>query len=467
MRSRLTCALVLGLLMPAACARAPTRVDRDLREVERLLSPLDAPPRDLDPSDSAAPAPLTLDGTLRAYLAHAFAHSPALRATFEQWRAATYGPTQARRLDEPTISYTWFIGGMDTPMGPQRHRVGVMQMFPWPTKIRAASRAEELAAAAAQRRFEAHALELAADVARAYWRLWQLRRARELQRAQVDVLHAVSELVRIRLSTGEASLGALAQVDLQISRNEDDLLSFAPRERAAVAELRRAIGGAAPSALATTDEPPPPRSPDEPPDQLHSALSAHPEVSGRELLARAGAERARAVGADRYPSLGLGFDWTQIGPARDPTHPQAGRDMFMLQTSLTIPIWGAAYRAAIRQAEAQGAAEAAEARAARDRGAADLEAVLSDIEDSARRIRLYTATLVPQAQTARAALQSSYQSGRAALSDLLLLERDLIELESAHLQARVDHALAWAELERIVGRPVPFRLIDEPAASPG
>jgi cobalt-zinc-cadmium efflux system outer membrane protein len=456
-RPRTLSALALGLLAPAACASAPSRVDRDLLEVERALRPVT--PHEASTSIPDAHA-VALDGSLRAYLSHAFAHSPALRATFEQWRAATYGPATARRLDEPIISYTWFIGGMDTPMGPQRHRVGVMQMFPWPTKIRAASRAEELAAAAAQRRFEAHALELAAVVARAYWRLWQLRRARELQRAQLDILRSVSELVRIRVTTGEAGLGALAQVDLQISRSEDELLAFDQRERAAVAELRWAIGGAAPALLLTTDDPPPPRSPSEPQEQLQGALSAHPEVNGRELLARAGAERARAAGADRYPSLGLGFDWTQIGPARDPTHPHAGRDMFMLQTSLKIPIWGAAYRAAIRQAEAEGAAEAAEARAARDRAAADLEAVLSDIEDSARRIRLYTGALAPQAETARAALQSSYQVGRAALSDLLLLERDLIDLEAAHLQARVDHALAWAELERIVGRPVAAQTIE-------
>lgn len=442
------CALGLG----PGCAGPVERATReDLEATERRLGPIAG----VDDERRAADAPtVALDGSLRACLAHAFARSPSLRARFEAWRAATYGPAMARRLPEPTISYTWFIGGMDTPMGPQKHRVGVMQMFPWPTRITAASEAEALAAEAAQRAFEAEALAVAAEVTRAYWALWRVRASREVQRAQVDVLKGIGELVRLKMTTGEGGLGPLAQVDLQIARVEDEVVALDPRERAAAAELRRAIGAAPGTAVPTSDEPPPPQRPREGEAELRAAVAGHPEVAERETMSRAGGERARAAGAERLPMFGVGFEWIQIGPARDPTYPRSGMDMFMLQAAMQVPLWGRAYAAGVKQARAEGAMMAAQAAASRDRGYAELEAALAEVDDSARRIKLYAGTLVPQAETALGALQGSYQAGRASLADVLMVERDLLELESARLEARAEHAVAWAELERVVGRAV-------------
>ena len=413
-----------------------------------------APPLEAGAAAAAGVDAPALDGSLRAYLAHAFARSPALRARFESWRAAAEGPAAARRLPDPTISYTWFVGGMDTPMGPQRHRLGVMQMLPWPTAITAASDAEALVARAAQRAFEGEALAVAAEVSGAYWRLWLVRERREVRRAQVEVLRGIGELVRVRMTAGEGGLGALAQIDLQIARAEDEVAGLALEERALAAELRRVIGAEPGIATPTTDAPPPPQAPREGLAELQAAVRGHPEAAERDLVSQAGAERARAAEAGRLPMFGLGFDWTQIGPARDPTHPRAGMDMFMVQAAVQVPLWGRASAAAARQARAEGAAMAAEAAATRARGLAELEAALARVEDSARRIRLYQGTLLPQAETARGALIGAYQAGRSSLADVLMVERDRLDLEVARREAEVEHAIAWAELERVVGRAV-------------
>ncbi|MCB9706835.1 MAG: TolC family protein [Myxococcales bacterium] len=392
-----------------------------------------------------------LDGSLDAYVAHALARSPTLRARFDEWRAASHAPRAARRFPDLMVSYAGCIVGAERCVGPMGQRVGVMQWFPWPTTLSAASDAEAYLALAAQRRFEAEALAISAAVARAYWRLWAVRASREVQRAQIEVVRGLSELVRVRVETGAVSLGALAQIDLTIARQEDRLVSLDAREREASAALAEVIGEAG-IETPTRAEPPSPSTPAEPLSALQEAIGEHPRVTEIELWASASGERARAVGAHRFPSLGLGADWI-IGRQATATTPQA-MHMLMISASLKIPLSVGAIRADRARAEAEGAAHNARALAARQRAYAALEEALAAVEDSRRRTVLYRSTLLPQAETAFGALQGAYQAGEVGLADILLAERDLLDLELAEIDVQAEHAIAWATLDEVVGRPV-------------
>jgi len=88
------------------------------------------------------------------------------------------------------------------------------------------------------------------------------------------------------------------------------------------------------------------------------------------------------------------------------------------------------------------------------------------IRDAHRRLRLYRDTLIPQAQSAYESVIGSYAVGRSGVAAALLAQRDLLELAVALVRARADHGVAWARLERVVGRPVEAAN-PEPANSAG
>jgi len=94
-------------------------------------------------------------------------------------------------------------------------------------------------------------------------------------------------------------------------------------------------------------------------------------------------------------------------------------------------------------------------RAARDRAVAELEQALANLRDAVRRVRLYETTLVPQAQTTYSSTLDGYQSGRASLAEVLIAEKDLLELGLGLFQAHASYGVSWAELERVVGRSLP------------
>ncbi len=96
-------------------------------------------------------------------------------------------------------------------------------------------------------------------------------------------------------------------------------------------------------------------------------------------------------------------------------------------------------------------------RAARDRAVAELEQALAHLRDAVRRVQLYETTLVPQAETTYSSTLDGYQSGRSSLAEVLIAEKDLLELALGLFQAHASYGESWAELERVVGQPVPTR----------
>lgn len=453
------CTLACAALAFAGCAgELERRNARELEVVEARLAPAPGEPTDAPASPRPAPAGAAFDGSLEGYLVYAYEHSPELRASYEQWRAATERPRASRDFPALTLSYGYFIRAVETRVGPQNHRLGARQWFPWPTTLTASSEAEALAARSAQARFEARALEINAQVARAYWTLWRIDRSRGIQGDQRVLLENLSQLVRVRVETGQAALSDLAQVNLQVAKVSDALVGLDEEEAAAAAELVRATG--APGGVETPVRAGEPTVglPGEAESELRGVAQQNPRVGAEDFLSQASQERARGAKSKSYPSLGVGVDWIIVGdPPPETLHgptPDASKDAVVATASIRIPLAFGAHGAAKREAEALGRAHRARADATRSRIDAEFTRAQAALRNHARRVQLYDTTLSPQAEAAFASAQAGYQSGRAGIADVLMAEKEWVDLRLAKVRAQADYAAAWAEFERVVGRPV-------------
>ena len=436
--------LLLFALGALGCtARYEAGLQRDLRAAGHGLTPLER-------TEATAP-----DGTLASYVRYALAESPALRASYERWRAASLRIEPSRRLPEPMVTYGYYAMPVQTRVGPQRHRLMVRQEFPWPTKLTAAADAQSARARAAQRRFEARALALRMQVAEAWWRLWAIRESRAIEREQLDVLTELSHSLLGRIEVGQATLADVAQVELTRARLEDTLAGLDEQERGAEAALRAAIGAPDDLPAPTARDVAPPALPGAERAALAEAVREHPYLRAFALMAEASRAHAASLEADRFPRFSLGVDWIETGPALMPATTQgSGQDALILNVGVTLPIWQGAYADAQEAAEADSHAELADHRAAEDAALAELTESLARLRDTYRRVQLYEHTLVPEAQSAYESVVGSYVTGRSTVASTLIAERDLLELGVALARVRAEHGAAWARLERVVGHPV-------------
>jgi cobalt-zinc-cadmium efflux system outer membrane protein len=403
-----------------------------------------------EPSPHATPQG---DGSVEAYVRAALRESPRIRAGFERWRAATLRISRARRLPEPTVMYGYFISSVQTRVGPQQHRVSVQQSFPWPTRLTAAADAAGLQARAQERRLDAEVLAVRRRVEEPYWRLWLVRRTREVKRESLEVLRSVAEVARGRLAVGAVALADVQQVELAMSRLDDAVRGLGEHERMQEAELAAAMGVAAGAPLPTTGDPPREALPDEPVEALRVAVQQHPMLESFALMAQASEADARAQQADFFPSFTVGFDWIVTGDAPMPVQ-GTGTDAVMVSVGVRVPLWVSIYANNVSASRADAAAHRAEGRGALDEALAQLHGTLARVRDGERRVRLYRDTLVPQAQTALESSLGAYAVGRATVTATLMAERDLLDLRVGLAVARAEHAAAWARLDELASRRV-------------
>jgi len=428
-----------ALLLAALLAGCASSAEHDTRRALQLAG---------DDHDSRE---LPDDGRLESYVTHALAQSPALRERLARWRAAVARIPGARSLPAPTLTYAFYAMPVRTRVGDQRHRLGVRQAFPWPGTLGRAADARTEAARAHEHAFAARALELAAEVRIAWWRLRFVRRARAIEVEQLAVLGGLAEAMRARLEADQATLADVSQIELRRSRLRDRVDARDEAERRAVATLRAALGLRDRRELPTRGDPVL-ALPAEDPSALRDLVREHPALARLATLAEAERAHARAAADARLPGFSLGADWIQT--AEGTTAAQDGRDAFIVSVGLSVPLDQSARAAESEARHAEAEAEDAARDRAEDLALAELERSLSAVADTHRRAALHRDTLLPQAQAAYESVVTAYAAGRSTLASVLLAHRDLLELALTAEEAIAAHGEAWARLERVVGRRV-------------
>lgn len=348
---------------------------------------------------------------------------------------------------------------METRVGPQRHRFSLSQTIPWPTQLTAGADAASHEAGSAQRRFDAAVLTVARRVSTAYWELWLIERTRQVQQDQREVLVYLFESARIRMEVGKSSLADIGQIQLAVSRLTDTLAGLDERRTMATAELLAAMGAPPDTVVTTGDAAAPLLQVAEQPGALRASLEQHPAVESLGLLAASRRERSRSAEAEGLPGFMVGVDYIETGPTDMPNVAGSGKDAVIVKLGVRIPLWWGAYGAKSDQAASEGAAFRARQAATLVEAEAELEKTLARLRDSVRRAQLYRTTLVPQAETVYGSVLGSYQTGESELAQVVLAQRDLLDLQLGLYDSQADHARAWARPEEVVGREVKGRAL--------
>lgn len=405
-----------------------------------MLSALVRASETLDPSEG-----------VEGYRSFAVEHSPAVAAAYARWEAAAHQASGVRALPDPRVGLGVFVRAVETRVGPQQARLSVQQALPWPAEWRGRTDAAGAVAEARAEDLAGTVRALHQQIETDYWRLWRLREERVLHQDHLAVLEGLSDVVRARLEVGRATLADLQQVDLSAARLRDGIETLGAEEARAAAGLRAHLGLTDDRPLPTPKPPKPPGLPQQDDGALRALAAEHPAVLAARQQAAAADATVQAAKAQRLPGLSLSADWILTGPAEQADMVDSGKDAVAVGVGLTLPLWQRAYAANIDAARAQARAAEATQDAASLALTAEISQVSAQVQDTARRVTLTAETLLPQAEAAYASLLGSYTTGDGTVAQVLLAQRDLLELRVSLVQAQAAHATAWATLEALCG----------------
>ncbi len=447
--SKVTFAL-LSTLLAAGCATVPEQALRERHDGVGAVrdSRNDPPGPDAQPS-ALIESPATLD----AYMQHAFRHNPRLRAAFDRWQAALERIPQARSLDDPTLTFEYFIDQMDT-----RYRLGISQMFPTFGVLGLREDRAAAEAQAAMHAFDAERFMLFDRLTDAFYEYHYLARSIAVTEENHRLLADLEQAVEARYRSGAASFADLIKVQIEKERLADRLAALREQRRPQSSELAALLNLPA-------DEPLPwPEFETSGPSTIDERVLAgmladlNPELKAADAMIEAAGHREELARRSGWPSFMVGAGWMVMSGMDG----RGDESDIGLMAGITLPVWRGRYRAERRETAVLTQAVTHDRDNMRNRLRAELSMAVFRFRDAERRISLFQESLVPKAEQALAVARQAYGDGQTDFMTLIDAQRTLLEFQLMAERAVADREIALGDIGCCVGLD-PFDRTDRTA----
>ncbi len=388
---------------------------------------------------------------LSDYLRYASLNNAELRAKFEQWKAALEQIPQAKALDDPKFTYSYFIEEVETRVGPQQQKFGIMQVFPWFGKIQARTDLAAAKAQAAQQRYETTKLKLFRQVKVAFYEFAYLATAIDIAKHNLELLQHFEEVARTKYLTATAIHPDIIRAQVELAKLEDILKSLQQLREPTVAKLNSVLNRPIDAELNWPEKVKPKQVPLDRKLLVQALKRANPELAELSWEIQAAKSSVELAKKKFYPDIGVGLDWIQTDSAIMPGQRDSGKDPVILMFSMNIPLWQNNYKAAEQQAKVNVRKIQAQRTNTENKLLSSVFEVLYDIEDSQRKTHLYGDVLVAKAQELVQASETAYKAGTIGFLSLIDAQRMLLKYELDYERAVTNNQQKLAELEMLVG----------------
>ncbi len=388
---------------------------------------------------------------LADYLRYASLNNAELKAKFEEWKAALEQVPQAKALDDPKFTYSYFIEEVETRVGPQRNKFGIMQVFPWFGKIEARTDAAAAKAKAARQRYEASKLKLFWQTKDAFYEFSYLVIAIDIAKQNLELLQHFEEIARTKYRAAIAAHPDIIRAQVELVKLEDVLKSLEQFREPIVARLNSVLNRPAGTELAWPKKEPTKQVKFNRQYIIEALIRNNPELAELNWAIEAAKAKVELAKKKFYPDIGVGVDWIQTDHAASPGVRDSGKDPVVLMFSMNIPLWQDSYKAAQRQAKANARKTVQQKIDTENKTIAQAIQVLYDVEDSQRKMRLYGDILVSKAEELVQASESAYRAGTIDFLSLIDAQRMLLRYMLDYERAITNNQQKLAELEMLVG----------------
>jgi len=376
----------------------------------------------------------------------ALARNPELVAARKQWEAATNRITQARSLDDPTLSvHLWNFPQTFNVTRADNSIFGLSQNFPFPGKLALRGEIASRSAEMTEQVLHGKERELVARLKQAYYDLFLAHKAIQIHHEQVELLRQFVEITNAKFRTGKGSQADVLKAQVELSVLHQQLPVLEQRRETAAALLNTLLDRDPLSPLGIPQEPSLTLI-DTTIDDLHRlALNARPELKAAELAVQHG-EQSRALAQRQYyPDFNVAVQRFQNFQANDG---------FGAYVAMTIPFafWTKPkYDAGVQEATASVAAARAQRHTLENLTRFQVNDLLARVRASEQVARLYHTTILPQAVQNLEAARAGYRVGKGGFLDLIDTQRAWRGYQHEYYRALVEREHRLAELEQVIG----------------
>ncbi len=381
--------------------------------------------------------------TLNQVVQLALQHNPVMSGAEAALEQSQGQRTTAGAYLNPTITGSAGRGSIRDPstgVSVTERTITVEQPLEWLGKRAARQRAADAGLAGALAGMEEAKVVLMAEVKAAFFQLLFAQQDAQLARENLKTVEDLVKLVSARVSTREAPRFELVKATVELQKSKKELARADNALLVARAKLNTVTGKALGESFAIQGEFETMRSGLELRVLMDQALDRQPALRRQQKVVEQAEFTIEQERASRMPNVAV------IGQY----HREAGDESVMAGLSVPLPIW---YRRQGEIGTAMGTHRRAQAE--RDRFQQELEQTITqhfqEVRTAQAQMQVFEQGLLFQAKEALDIAQFSFRHGVASLLEVIDAQRVYRQTLLEYAQARADHSIALARLERAVG----------------
>jgi cobalt-zinc-cadmium efflux system outer membrane protein len=381
--------------------------------------------------------------TLNQVVQLALQHNPAMSGAEAALEQSQGQQVTAGAYLNPTVTGSAGRGSIRDPstnVSIIERTITVEQPLEWLGKRAARQRAADAGLAGALAGMDEAKVVLMAEVKAAFFQLLFAQQEAQLAKENLKTVEDLVKLVSARVSTREAAKFELVKATVELQKSKKDLARADNALLVARAKLNTVTGKALGESFAIQGEFETVRSGLELRVLTDQALDRHPTLRRQQRVVEQAEFTIEKERASRMPDVAV------IGQY----HREAGDESVTAGLSVPLPLW---YRRQGEIGTAMGTHRRAQAEQSRVQQ--ELEQTITqhfqEVRTAQEQMQVFEQGLLFQAKEALDIAQFSFRHGVASLLEVIDAQRVYRQTLLEYAQARADHSIALARLERAAG----------------
>ena len=382
--------------------------------------------------------------SLDDYFKIAASDNPGLQAMYKEYEAAMQVVPQVNTLPDPEFSFGYFMDPEASGSGAKKTRFALSQMFPWFGTLKAQGNTAAIMAEARFQAFIDARNTLYLQIASAYYPLFEIKRLQGIERENIEILKSYKDIATKKFENGAGSMVDVLRVDIRQKDAITNLGILNVKEKPYLTTFNKLLNRDVNEPVSVSDslvmEPMPAGTSK---DSL-SLIGENPGLKELDLKLKSGRASEQAAYKNGLPTFGVGL-------AYEYALEDDGMDEIMAEVSVSIPIFRAKYRGAVKEAQLMQKSYSLQKEALANTLTSDYDMAWFELEQQRQMLALYEQQ-IRTTQHALDLLFSAYSNSGKGFEELLDMRQELLSYDRMKIAAEVQYQISLAKLKVLTGR---------------
>lgn len=391
-----------------------------------------------------------LEHDLKSYIQYAVTNNPLIKTSAYRIKSQKESVSIAKKIADPKVTVAYFINEVETRVGPQKAKVGLSQMLPWPGKIKSKRIIQNSLLLASEKNEIDVTSNVISSVRSIYAKLYLTGQSINISKENLKLLKQLESILLTKYSIGTVNQAALIKIQVEISLVEDKIENLRSRGIIEKEKLRSLLDLPQDTEIPFPDI------------LLQFRISfnsddinvlMNPVLQQKSFQRDARKEMIHLAKKGFAPDLMLMTDYVitdRVNPAMG-NPKDNGKDPWVVGASINLPLTIGKKKSEIKKAQFELDAINNSIKNLENRVESDLVAAYEKYQYAKKREKLYANDLLPKAKHVLTLMEEDYKNGKASILDFIDAQRMVLNLDIAFVNEQVKRELATAEIDRLKG----------------